>query len=538
PRSARATPGNASATVRFGASLSNNGSAITGYYVTPYVANVAQTPRVFKPTVTTATLGGLANAKTYTFKVASKNARGTSTQSSASVTVGAPTVPTHVTDRRSGASATTRWSAPSSANGSSITGYKIGVYLAGVFQHDVHFGSTATSETVVGLKSAGAYAFRIAAQNARGFGPSSELSCVLMGVGQADIDAQPAGTRFCLSGTHDWTLTPKSGDTLMGPVVLDGSNRRLFAVVAADGVNNVTLSRLEIRNYVAGDARGAIHTPGPLLATRWTLDDLRVHDIGNGTTDGAGVELGVGWRVVGGRYFNTRQEGLTAGGGARDIVVDGAELDHNDFTDDSYTTRSHSCGDEAGGFKFVAADVTVRNSKIHDNACSGLWSDLSSNNLTITNDVLANNWEQGVILEISGAATISDNIVTGNGFHMQNANNNGCGWGWGGGITLSTSGQTHTSNGPIDISFNDVEGNCNGITGVDQYRNEHNCSGTPKCELAHIRIHDNRVVGSTVPGAPNMTGAWQDDHDNLATHDITFARNTFARGANLCGVTC
>ena len=359
-----------------------------------------------------------------------------------------------------------------------------------------------------------------------------------MGAGQADIDAQPAGTRFCLSGTHDWTLTPKSGDTLTGPVVLDGANRRDFAVVAADGVNNVTLSRLEIRDYVAGDASGAIHTPRPPLATGWTLDDLHVHDIGNGTTDGAGVELGVGWRVIGGRYYNTRQEGLTAGGGARDIVVDGVELDHNNFTNDAYTTRSHSCGDEAGGFKFVADNVTVRNSKIHDNACSGLWSDLSSNNLTITDNLLADNWEQGVILEISGAATISHNIVTGNGFHMQNANNHGCGWGWGGGITLSTSGQTHTSNGPIDISFNDVEGNCNGITGVDQFRNEHHCNRRPSVSSLTSRIHDNKIVGSTVPGAPNMTGAWQDDHDNLATHDIIFTRNTFVGGANLCRLTC
>ena len=90
PRSPHAIPGNASVTVRFAAPASNNGSAITAYLVTPYVANVAQKPRVFKPTATSGTVTGLANAKTYTFKVAAKNARGTSTQSSAtSVTVGA-----------------------------------------------------------------------------------------------------------------------------------------------------------------------------------------------------------------------------------------------------------------------------------------------------------------------------------------------------------------------------------------------------------------------------------------------------------------
>jgi parallel beta-helix repeat protein len=359
-----------------------------------------------------------------------------------------------------------------------------------------------------------------------------------MRAGQTDIDAKPAGTKFCLSGKHNWTLTPKSGDTITGPAILDGGNRRQFAVVAADGVSNVTLSRLEIRDYIAGDARGAIHTPEPPRATRWTLYNLQVHDIGNGTTNGAGAELGVGWHVIGGRYFNTRQEGLTAGGDARDIVVDGVELDHNNFTNDSYTTRSHSCGDEAGGFKFVADNVTVRNSKVQNNACSGLWSDLSSNHLTISNNLLTNNWEQGVILEISGTATISHNIVTGNGFHMQNANNKGCGWGWGGGITLSTSGKTHTSNGPIDISFNDVEGNCNGITGVDQRRTEDNCGNAPVCELANVAVYNNRIIGSSAHGAQNMTGAWQDDNDNLARHNITFARNTFSRGAHFCRLIC
>ena len=537
PRSPQAMPGNAAVTVRFAAPASNSGSAITAYLVTPYVANVALKATVFKPISTSGTVTGLANAKTYAFKVAAKNARGTSTQSSAtSVTVGTPTVPTHVTDRRSGGSATTRWRSPSTDNGSAIIGYRIRVFRAGVFQRDIHFGSTATSETVAGLQSGDAYAFGITAQNARGFGPPSELSCVQMLSGPVDIDAQPAGTRFCLSGTHNWTLTPKSGDTLTGPAVLDGANTSDFAVVAT--ATNVTLSGLEIRNYIAGAALGAIHTPDPPSATGWTLDDLQVHDIGNGTTDGAGAELGVGWHVVGGRYFNTRQEGLTAGEGAANFVVDGVELDHNDFTNDTYTTRSHSCGDEAGGFKLVADNVTIKNSYVHDNACSGLWSDLSSNNLTITNNRLVNNWEQGVVLEISGAATISDNVVIGNGFHMQNANNNGCGWGWGGGITLSTSGQTHTSNGPIDIAFNDVEGNCNGITGIDQYRTEHNCNIAPKCELAHVRIHDNTITGSTAANAVNNLGFFQDDGDDLATHDIIFGTGNTVTNMNNCQFTC
>ena len=399
-----------------------------------------------------------------------------------------------------------------------------------------------SSAVRIGLLSALAISVSvpIEAHDVRASASQSTPSCVPMRRGQADIDAKPAGTKFCLSGTHNWTLTPKSGDVLTGPAILDGGNRRQFAVVAADRVSNVTLSRLEIRNYVAGDATGAIHTPDPPLATRWTLDRLRVHDIGNGTTNGAGAELGVGWRVVGGRYFNTRQEGLTAGNDARDIVVDGAELDHNNFTNDRHTTRSHSCSDEAGGFKFVANNVIVKNARINDNACKGLWSDLSSTNVTITNNLVYDNSDEGIFLEITGAANITRNVVFGNGFHNLNGTAGApCGrWAWGGGITLSTSGKTHTSNGPIDISFNTVVGNCNGITGADQRRTEDDCGSTPVCELANVTVHNNRIIGSRVRGARNMTGAWQDDDDNLARHNVTFVGNTFSLGARICRLIC
>ena len=55
---------------------------MTGYIVTPYLAGAAQSPRTFN--TTTATVTGLTTAKTYTFKVAARNAVGTGPQSTAS----------------------------------------------------------------------------------------------------------------------------------------------------------------------------------------------------------------------------------------------------------------------------------------------------------------------------------------------------------------------------------------------------------------------------------------------------------------------
>ena len=107
------------------------------------------------------------------------------------------------------------------------------------------------------------------------------------------------------------------------------------------------------------------------------------------------TQLGTGWIVIGGRYAYNRQEGLTAGGGAsNDILTSyGAltlSIDHNAFQAD-HVTPGGECGHEAGGFKLVADNVTIKNARVHDNACKGLWTDINSNGTVITNNRVYNN---------------------------------------------------------------------------------------------------------------------------------------------------
>jgi hypothetical protein len=64
-----------------------NGSSITGYVVTPYIGNVAQTSVTTTGTGTSTTITGLANGTTYTFTVAGKNGVGTGSASAASAPV-------------------------------------------------------------------------------------------------------------------------------------------------------------------------------------------------------------------------------------------------------------------------------------------------------------------------------------------------------------------------------------------------------------------------------------------------------------------
>jgi hypothetical protein len=175
PRTPSAASGNTKATISWVAPASNNGSAVTGYIVTPYLAGVALTPRTYNSTATSQTVSSLTNGKSYTFRVAAKNAKGTGPKSvpTAALTVGLPTAPRTPSAVAGNAKATVTWVAPALNNGSAITSYIVTPYLAGAAQTASTLNSTATSQTVSSLTNGKSYTFRVAAKNARGTGPKS-----------------------------------------------------------------------------------------------------------------------------------------------------------------------------------------------------------------------------------------------------------------------------------------------------------------------------------------------------------------------------
>ena len=183
PTAVTATPNYVSATVRWTAPASNNGSPITAYVVTPYLAGVAQTPKVFHSTATTEVVAVLTPARSYTFRVAATNVAGTGTQSQASapVTIGTPTAPATVT--------ATRYShqefvhcpldCAGAQNGSPITGYLVTPYRyspARTVLPALRFDATTTTRNIAFAPSCGGYLFSVAAINARGTGPQSAES--------------------------------------------------------------------------------------------------------------------------------------------------------------------------------------------------------------------------------------------------------------------------------------------------------------------------------------------------------------------------
>jgi predicted lipoprotein with Yx(FWY)xxD motif len=90
PAQPKVANGNALARVNWVAPV-NNGAAINGYVVTPFIGAVAQTARVFNTAALVQNITGLVNGTTYTFRVAARNVRGVGPNSVASGAV-APTL--------------------------------------------------------------------------------------------------------------------------------------------------------------------------------------------------------------------------------------------------------------------------------------------------------------------------------------------------------------------------------------------------------------------------------------------------------------
>ena len=234
------------------------GAPLTGYSITPYIAGVAQTPKVFSSTDNGVNVTGLNNGTTYTFTVAALNANGPGIVSGMSdaVTVGTPVAPTNVVVTPGNAQVALNWVAPIANNGSTITGYVIAPFLNGIAQTQQHV-PLATGATVGGLTIGVSYTFEVAATSNRGtgdFSPPTDPITVGAPGGVTIIAVSPASNGAIIR----YTAAAANGApvTHYGIQVFDGGSHLVEGGMFSNattqtvlGLNNGSAVRLQVTAY-------------------------------------------------------------------------------------------------------------------------------------------------------------------------------------------------------------------------------------------------------------------------------------------------
>ena len=194
-------------------------------------------------------------------------------------------------------------------------------------------------------------------------------------------------------------------------------------------------------------------------------------------------------RVVGNNVHHNGQLGI--GGPGDGVLIEDNEIASNN-------TLNFSSGFEAGGTKFVKTrDLIVRGNHVHDNLGPGLWTDGDNIDTLIEDNVVSGNRNMGIFHEISYAAVIRNNTVTGNGWYNH-------GWLYDAGILIAHSPD-------VEVYGNHVEGNFNGIAGIQQDRG---IGAYGPRELRNLYVHDNVIIqhdgyAAGVAKDVDIPGGWE-----------------------------
>ena len=281
---------------------------------------------------------------------------------------------------------------------------------------------------------------------------------------QAAVDANPAGTDFCLSGsfTLGAAVRPKSGDSFTGPATLNGAG--FVGTGGTSGQQFVDVTNLTI----VGTAGVGIQA-----GWDWTITGVDVSGFVQG------IRINTRSTLRGSHMHDNATYGLSGGPGSG-MLVEGNEWDQNGGTPDG--------GGSTGGSKIVGTDVNpgtvgliFRDNIVHNNAGPGIWCDGNCHDVTYDGNTVYDNASIGIFHEISWNATITGNIVYGNG---PPATSQSCHY----------SAQIKVNNSKdVEIFGNTVSGvgGENGICLTNTNRNQ--TSPVPQF-LENISVHDNDVT--------------------------------------------
>jgi hypothetical protein len=306
------------------------------------------------------------------------------------------------------------------------------------------------------------------------------------------VSSSPAGTVFLLHGVHHGqTIRPRDGQAFLGAgdAVMDGDG---WVDAAFDSsARDVSVIGIEIRGYDSGDWTGAINGHGD----DWLIEGCEIHDNRTAAID----IIGGSPTIRGNNIHHNGKLGLsinkTTGG-----LIENNEIAFNNYKD------AFSWGNEAGASKFwETTDLVVRGNWSHDNHGPGFWADHDNIGILYEDNLIEDNYANGIYHEISYDAIIRNNVIRRNGFDHD-------AWLWGGGVMIASSQN-------VEIYGNVLEGNYNGIAMTQQDRGS---GAYGPYVLRNNYAHDNTVIDSGLSGAAQDIGS-----DAIYHANIRFVNNTY-----------
>lgn len=218
PQNLSAVGGNAQVDLTWMVPASDGGSAITDYQIQSSLDGGASWTVVADAvsTATSATVTGLVNGTTCTYRVAAITSYGLgawSTPSSPVTPMTVPTAPTGLSGVRGNSSVALTWTGPSDNGGAVIVDSLVEYRLttSATWSTFAHAPTAASAITVTGLTNGAAYEFRVRSVNAAGVSPSSNIAGPLVPMTTASAPVNLVGTFGDAKVTLAWGTPTSNG---------------------------------------------------------------------------------------------------------------------------------------------------------------------------------------------------------------------------------------------------------------------------------------------------------------------------------------
>lgn len=229
-----AVAGNAQVDLSWTIPESDGGSAITDYQIQSSL-NGGVSWTVVADAVspaTSATVTGLVNGTTYTYRVAAITSYGLgawSTPSSPVMPMTVPTAPTALAGVRGDSSVALTWTAPADNGGAAITDCVVEFRLttSATWSTFAHAPTSASAITVTGLTNGESYEFRVRAVNAAGNSPLSNVAGALVPMTTASAPQNLVGTFGDSKVTLAWQTPASNGGGVISDYLIQYREARV-----------------------------------------------------------------------------------------------------------------------------------------------------------------------------------------------------------------------------------------------------------------------------------------------------------------------